>query len=78
MVVNLEYKMNIEEMQIAAKVINKISISNEELILAIKSHELIIEYFKARGAYFGLIISFLINELEYLNKFANARKLNVK
>lgn len=67
--------MNIEEMQIAAKAMDKMSISDEELLLSIKAHEMIIEYFRARGEYFGLVTSQLIRELEGLKGFAEARKL---
>lgn len=70
--------MNIEEMQIAAKARGETCILDEELLLDIKAHEMIIEYFRERGEYFGLITTCMVGELESLCGVARARRLVLK
>lgn len=68
--------MTLQDMEDAGHLMNEMSLSDKQLESAIEANELILAYFRPRGEYFGLIISFLRRELDQLKEFLEARRKN--
>ena len=61
-----------------ATCVSRQSLTDDELINAIKATGLALTYCRARGEYFGLVSTCLTRDLEMLKGFARSRKLQVE